>query len=221
MILSKVAADIPEATSNLDIDIGSEVFVNRLLDQAREAIAELNLQSFQETRQLEVQVQRDELTGLYNRSYLNQYLQKQFELSRKLEQPLTMIFLDIDNFKVINYSCGHHAGDTVLISVARVLQTVARRFDTVVRFGGDEFVILLENSDEDTGIMVSERIRASVEGQPHQFGEEQCMQVTVSVGCATMSANSSFSSPKELLEAADRSLYAAKSSGRNRVVQAQ
>jgi len=88
----------------------------------------------------------------------------------------------------------------------------------VVRFGGDEFVVLLSNSNEQVGEMVSERVRASVEAKPHDIGEEVALPVTVSVGCATMSATTRFTNAKEILEVADRCLYAAKSGGRNRVV---
>jgi diguanylate cyclase (GGDEF)-like protein len=216
--LGEIAASLPESARTLDIDLGGELLSSRLLDQAREALAELNVQALQEARQLEVQAQRDELTSLFNRTYLNQLLRQQFELSRQMSQPLTLIFLDIDNFKVINDSYGHHGGDSVLVSVAEAVSSAARGGDTVVRFGGDEFVVLLNNTNDEVGAMVAERIRAAVERRSHDAGEAAWTKVTVSVGCATMSPTSVFFSAKELLEAADRSLYAAKSAGRNRVV---
>jgi diguanylate cyclase (GGDEF)-like protein len=177
----------------------------------------LNLRALQEARQLEIQAQRDELTSLYNRTYMNQRLGQLFDQCRQKEQSLCVIFLDVDNFKIINDSYGHYAGDAVLVSVAQVIQSAARGSDIVVRLSGDEFVVILNNSSDQIGIMVSERIRAAIEEKSHSIGEDRWAQVTVSIGCATMSPQRDFSTPKELLEAADRSLYAAKSGGRNRV----
>jgi diguanylate cyclase (GGDEF)-like protein len=102
--------------------------------------------------------------------------------------------------------------------VARVLQSATRNFDTVVRYGGDEFVVLLPNASEQVAAMVSKRICSAVAGRPHKVGDDKEIQVTVSVGCARMSPNDGFGSSAGLLEAADRCLYAAKSGGRNRVV---
>ncbi len=219
-ILAKTAADLPEITENLDIAIGDEAFSIRLLDQARDAIAEINLRTLQEARTFAVQAQRDELTSLYNRTYLNQILGEQFTLSRTLAQPLTVIFIDIDRFKNINDTYGHHGGDSVLISVSQSIRLAARDYDTVVRFGGDEFVVLLTNAAKDVGGRIAERIRATVEKQRHNASADQWIRVTVSVGWATMIPNSTITSPRELLEAADHSLYAAKTAGRNRVAQA-
>jgi diguanylate cyclase (GGDEF)-like protein len=106
----------------------------------------------------------------------------------------------------------------VLKSVARVLQSSTRNFDTVVRYGGDEFVVLLPNTSEQIALMVSERICAAVAAQPHKVGENKEIPVTISVGCASTTPENQFNSATELLDAADRCLYAAKSGGRNRVV---
>ena len=217
-LLNEIAVSLPEATANLDVDVGGEEFINRVLDQARASLVELNLQAQIHAQQIQIQAQRDQLTSLFNRAYLNDVLPRQFEIAIQMAQPMTVIFIDIDNFKVINDTHGHHGGDAVLISVARVIQTATRNFDTVVRFGGDEFVVLLANSNEQVGEMVSERIRASVEAKPHDLGEDVRIPVTVSAGCATMSSTTRFTNAKELLEVADRCLYAAKSGGRNRVV---
>ncbi len=219
-ILAKAATDLPEVTENLDIAVGDEVFINGLLDQAREAIAELNLRALQEARNFAVQAQRDALTSLYNRSYLDQILGEQFNKSRNLAQPLTVIFIDIDKFKDINDTYGHHGGDAVLVSVSETIRSATRECDTIVRFGGDEFIVLLSNTGEDLGAEIAERIRSAVDKRLHHAGEGTQIQVTVSVGWATMSPGLNVMSARELLESADRSLYAAKTAGRNRVAQA-
>jgi diguanylate cyclase (GGDEF)-like protein len=216
-ILDKVTARLPEITRNLEIPVGDESVITGLLDQAREAMAELNIRALQEARQFAVQAQRDALTSLHNRTYLDQVLGLHFNLSQKLAQPLTAIFIDIDNFKKINDSYGHPAGDSVLVSVAKVIQSATREDDTIVRYGGDEFVVLLSKADEEFGAHISERIRSMVDQQRHNSGDGASIPVTVSVGWATMSSTSPIVSASELLEVADRSLYLAKTSGRNRV----
>lgn len=216
-ILVKTAADVPEMIENLEMAVWDEGLINKLLDQAREAIAEINVRTIRDAQNLVAQAQRDALTSLHNRTYLNEVLENQFTRSIALGQPLTVIFIDIDHFKQINDTHGHHGGDAVLVSVARTIRTAARNYDTVVRFGGDEFVVLLANAGESIGAEIAERIRATVEQQKHNAGEGKTIQATVSAGWATMLPNSQVSSPKELLEAADRSLYAAKAAGRNRV----
>jgi diguanylate cyclase (GGDEF)-like protein len=218
-ILAKIATDLPEATANLDIAVGDEAFINRLLDQAREALAELNLRAVQEARNFAVQAQRDALTSLYNRTYLNQILEEQFAISRSTSQPLTLIFLDIDRFKNINDSYGHHSGDAVLVSVSQMIQAATRSYDIIVRFGGDEFVVLLANADASITAEIAERIRATIEQKQHDSGDGKFISVTVSIGWA-MSSSAGVSCAKDMLEAADRSLYSAKAAGRNRVAQA-
>jgi diguanylate cyclase (GGDEF)-like protein len=220
VILSKTAADLPEITGNLEITVGDEMFINGLLDQAREAMAELNIRALQQAQHFAVQAQRDALTSLHNRTYLNQSLGAQFDLARTMAQPLTVIFIDIDRFKSINDTYGHHSGDIVLTSVAQVIQSATRDSDIVARFGGDEFVVLLSNTGAEIAHKVAERIRGMVESHPHNNGDGTRIYVTVSVGWATLSPKSTMTTAKELLDEADRSLYAAKAAGRNRVAQA-
>ena len=133
---------------------------------------------------------------------------------------MTAIFIDIDRFKQINDTYGHHVGDAVLVSVSRTLQSATRNCDTVARYGGDEFVVLLNNAAESTGGKIAERIRGEIAGTLHNVGNGKKIQVTVSVGWTTMMPDSKISSSKELLEIADASLYAAKASGRNKISQA-
>jgi diguanylate cyclase (GGDEF)-like protein len=218
LALAKTAADLPQTTKNLDIPVGNETFINGLLDQAREAIAEINIRALQEAHHFAAQAQRDALTSLYNRAYLNQILKDQFDLSRSTAQPLTLVFIDIDRFKGINDTYGHHGGDAILISVAQVIQSAVRENDTIVRYGGDEFVVLLTNTDDGISAEIAERIRDNVEKHPHYSHEGRRIPVTVSVGWATNSSN--ILSANQLLETADNSLFTAKSAGRNCVSQA-
>jgi diguanylate cyclase (GGDEF)-like protein len=217
-ILTKTAAELPRTTESLELSIGGdEDFINRLLDQAREAIVEINLRALQEARNIAIKAHQDALTSAYNRSYLDQVLEEKFENSRDAAQPMTLIFLDVDEFKSINDSYGHNGGDGVLISVVQTIRAAVRSNDIIARFGGDEFVVLLPNADEQAGARVAERIRSMVAQKLHNAGTGKWVHATVSVGFASMLPGSDFSSGMELLEVADGRLYAAKTAGRNRV----
>jgi diguanylate cyclase (GGDEF)-like protein len=217
-MLDEVAHILPEVTANLDINIGGEEFVDRILDQARAALVELSLQAYRTAHEIQLQAQRDELTSLANRSYLNEILPQQFLSARELGKPLSVLFIDIDNFKLINDSRGHRGGDGVLVSVAQMLRQCSRGTDIVVRYGGDEFLVLLSNTDEKVAAEVSKRIQNAVETRSHRIDKETEIPVTISIGCATLSASCAFSSADDLVRAADQCLYAAKTGGRNRVV---
>ncbi len=217
-ILGEIARTLPEVTVNLDVDLGGEEAIGRLLDQAREALVVLTLQAQQQAREFREQSQSDRLTGLYNRAYLDEVIPARFLEAQRMSQPLSVIFIDLDHFKRINDSYGHQGGDQVLISVADVLRTTLRSPDVVGRYGGEEFVCVLPNTPETAAALVAERLRAAVAGRRHGVGEGRAVEVTISAGCATESVPSSFQDSRDLLEAADRCLYAAKNLGRNRVV---
>ena len=217
-ILDEVAFILPEATANLDVDIGGEEFVDRILDQARAALVELTLQAYRTAHDLQLQAQRDELTSLANRSFLSEILPQQFASARELKHPLSILFIDIDNFKHINDSHGHRGGDSVLVSVAHVLRQCTRGGDLVTRYGGDEFLILLSHTGGKVAADIAKRIRDAVETYSHTIDEDVAVPVTISIGCATMSSAFVFASVDDFIRAADRCLYAAKMSGRNRVV---
>jgi diguanylate cyclase (GGDEF)-like protein len=216
-VLVKTAADLPEATRDLDIQVGDEVYIAEMLDKAREALVEFNLRTVQEARHFAIQARHDKLTSVYNRYYLNEILKEQFDKSLSTAQPLTAIFIDIDHFKAINDVYGHSAGDAVLVSVSKAIQSVVRKQDVVARFGGDEFIVLLINADEGLGNEIATRIHSTVENKFHAIGRGKQIPVTLSVGWAVMTSKSEIKTPNELLNLADQSLYAAKAGGRNRV----
>jgi diguanylate cyclase (GGDEF)-like protein len=216
--LGEIAAELPEATSNLDIDLGGEQAVNRLLDEAREALVVLNLQAQQEARDFQHRSQIDRLTSLYNRAYLDEILPQYFDASRRQAAPLSVIFLDLDHFKTVNDTYGHEAGDRVLVAVAKILRSAVRAPDIVVRYGGEEFVALLPNTTEQGAEFVGQRLRAAIASQRYDISEGRQVSTTISVGCATASLRRPFSNERELINAADKCLYAAKGAGRNKVV---
>ncbi|MFN2491400.1 MAG: diguanylate cyclase [Pyrinomonadaceae bacterium] len=161
--------------------------------------------------QSQQQALTDALTGCYNRRSFEMQLERDLHLATRMRQPLSLIMLDLDNFKNINDQAGHEAGDVALCMLADNLHAELRAVDTAARFGGDEFVIILPQASTEGAVLVAERLRRRVEQtEVPGFG-----QVTASLGVATFPTHAS--SRDTLLVAADRALYNSKESGRNRV----
>lgn len=152
----------------------------------------------------------DKLTGLHNRNHGEQLLKQAYINALTSELPLSLIMCDIDHFKQVNDHYGHPVGDTVLSGVAGILLQSVRNSDTAIRWGGEEFIILMNDCDQAPAIALAERIRASVECH-HYAGAGP---VTISLGQATLQANETM---QQLIARCDAALYSAKNSGRNRL----
>jgi two-component system, cell cycle response regulator len=160
----------------------------------------------------------DGLTELFNHRHVHELLRDEFERSRRSEEPLAVVMIDLDRFKAVNDTYGHPTGDVVLYETARILKETAREIDMVGRYGGEEFIAILPNTDEEEGARFAERVRQAVEA--HLYRDEQNeIHMTCSSGIASFPAEG-VESPEELLKNADEALYLAKESGRNRVVRA-
>jgi diguanylate cyclase (GGDEF)-like protein/PAS domain S-box-containing protein len=157
----------------------------------------------------------DPLTGLYNRRYLEAFMEKQLAIADRNNQLLSMIMLDIDNFKYFNDTNGHDAGDMALRSIAHAIGKNIRVSDIGVRYGGEEFIIVLPNTDKATAFEVAERIRTTIETTPVAMGRDKRMFVTASLGVATYGIDAN--SFDILLSKADNALYDAKKAGKNRI----
>lgn len=157
----------------------------------------------------------DGLTGVYNRRYLNDFLEREFSRARRHDRLLSVVFVDLDNFKEINDTYGHLAGDHVLKRVARAFGDRIRREEIVGRYGGDEFLVVIPESDIEDIVRFAERIKARIETQDIEFDNER-IHVTVSIGIAVRSE--SMERCEDLLARADKHLYDAKRAGKNRVV---
>ncbi len=163
----------------------------------------------------------DGLTGLANRRILDEYMEKEINRAIRGKYPIAVIMIDLDNFKAYNDNYGHIAGDSCLKKVSKVLKnTVRRPEDLVGRYGGEEFCVILPNTDLDGAMFVAERIRTEVEAIkiPHS-GNTNHNIVTLSVGTAShIPVQKNLSN--QLLDAADRALYNAKMAGKNTVIAA-
>ena len=177
------------------------------VESARRALEEKN-------RQLELLAVTDGLTGLYNRKKLDAILADQFARFRRHRRPFALLMLDLDNFKSINDSYGHVAGDEVLKVVAATLKQSVRTVDYVARYGGEEFVVVLVETPLGAALEVAERIRAVVEVRRSNAGSAT-IPITVSLGVAH--SREGDDDPEKLLFRADHALYEAKRAGRNQV----
>jgi two-component system, cell cycle response regulator len=159
---------------------------------------------------------RDPLTGAFNRHYFSSQLSTEVAYAARHDTPLSVILLDIDFFKKVNDTHGHLGGDAALVHLTNVFAKGLRTEDLLARYGGEEFVILLRGIPVDRALAVADRLRVSLESQPVVHGETT-FQVTASFGCASLTCCAG-AVGDVLLETADRRLYRAKETGRNRVV---
>jgi diguanylate cyclase (GGDEF)-like protein len=169
-----------------------------------------NLELFEEVKSLAI---RDGLTGLYNYRHFWELLVHEVEKSRRYLLPLSLLFLDLDNFKVINDTLGHSQGDVVLKTLAAYLQGAVRQADVACRYGGEEFVMLLPQTELAQGMQLAERLRQKISQMTIPLPQMD-LRFTVSIGVAELSADMD---AEALVEAADRAMYRAKQSGKNQV----
>ena len=187
-------------------------FLSIIANQSAMAIH--NARQYEKIRQLAI---TDKLTGLYNRRYFIELLKNEIERSKRFKKPLSVAILDIDNFRDYNNNHGHLVGDKLLFEFANILKKSIRNIDTAARYGGEEFVVLLPESNPKDASTVGERIRKAVQDECFEGEEDQPLgRVTVSVGVATC-LNSSLDQ-QEIIKEADKALYKAKQTGKNKVI---
>jgi diguanylate cyclase (GGDEF)-like protein len=183
--------------------VGVGGLISRLQSRVDELVARLS-----ET------ARRDVLTGLLNRRGFEERLDAELARATRAERPVALILGDVDHFKTVNDQLGHPAGDAVLLRVAGVLEGIGRRGDTVARFGGEEFVFIVPDADADMAYELAERARVALE---RTFADEP-IPLTASFGAVAFPRDGT--TAESLLATADRALYAAKHSGRNRSTRA-
>lgn len=231
-MLLQLNEDLSEAQDLFNTDLSDYNYSDALLDNAKEMLMLMNLQTLQQadrlqetaevlesrTRELEERTRRDGLTGLYNRAFLDQKLSHEFSMASERDWPMIVMFVDLDHFKRVNDTYGHQTGDQVLISAARALAEGTRDDDIVARYGGEEFVIVTPGRGEETARIIANRLVTKFRGMRHPVIEGREINVTISIGIAIMGEGETFRTVDALVEAADKALYLAKKNGRNRYV---
>lgn len=164
---------------------------------------------------------RDPLTGINNRRFFDQRISEEVSRAKRVNSPLTCLFIDLDFFKRINDHYGHQAGDAVLKQVSQLLNDRLRNSDVLARYGGEEFVILLADTSAGDAALIAEQIRHRVEKTAFVIPSGKSIHATLSIGSATLGQHSHIHDTKSLIAAADQAVYAAKLSGRNQIKQAR
>lgn len=157
----------------------------------------------------------DDVTGVYNARYLLATADNEIQRAARYGNPLSVLFLDLDRFKKVNDVHGHLVGSDTLRVLSTLLTECVRQVDTLARYGGDEFTILLVDTPHDVALRIAERIRARVESHLFEAGHDGTLRLTISIGVATCPIHGDTREP--LLDAADKAMYRAKSEGRNRI----
>jgi two-component system, cell cycle response regulator len=220
---------VAEADDNARLMRGLEIGVNdylmRPIDQ-NELLARVRTQvkkkryaeKLRDNVQMHIEAAiTDALTGLHNRRYMESHLGTLVEQAAARSRPISVLILDIDFFKSINDSHGHAAGDEVLKEFSRRLKKAVRGIDLACRYGGEEFVVVMPDTDIAMATMVAERLRRRIAAEPFPINQNtRTVQATISIGIAAM--RSAEDRPADIIKRADQALYRAKREGRNRVV---
>lgn len=209
------ASDVDQKV--LGFDVGAVDYIQKPFDSAElnaRVRAALRTKRFQDM--LAQRAMIDGLTGLWNRAHFDQRMHEEVAASARYDRPMSLIMMDVDKFKILNDNHGHPFGDEVLQAVGDVLQDSARTSDWPCRYGGEEFGLILRETDLDGAIVMAERVREEIESLQLR-NKAQLVPVTSSFGVvsSTLCMNPCDLSSKWMIESADAALYAAKEGGRN------
>ena len=198
---------------------------NAVLRQQNEELLRIQEELYDVNKKLEKATITDDLTGCYNKRYLMRQVAYEILVSQRCKIPFSILLIDIDNFKLINDAYGHLIGDDVLRGVVDAIKSELRRSDILARFGGDEFIIYVPNTDREGAFVLAEKVRRAIENRSIRSSRGD-LRVTISVGLVSVQADAGiFGSPEkfleELLTRTDSALYDSKANGRNCVVFAE
>lgn len=211
-----ITARIQEGDRVRGLDLGADDYITKpfsfseLLARVRVGSRVVHYQ-----QHLEYQTQVDSLTGLFNRRAFEKKIHEEFERSKRYHNPLSLLILDIDNFKTINDTYGHHGGDVALVRISETLREKTRQSDFPSRYGGEEFVLVLPETDLENALQVASKIHDSI--RTSAFGTSaRPFKLTVSIGVSSTSTRF-YANWREMLDDADQALYLAKNTGKDRV----
>jgi len=209
-----------ENTTNTEAEVQPIEEQDELEGKVQERTLELNiaLQELEEAnKELQEKNTLDELTGLYNRRFYDQKILAEYRRSRRNLTPLSLVIIDIDHFKQVNDNYGHLAGDECLVAVsACIKQCMRRSADISCRYGGEEFCLILPETDSNGALALAEELRKSIEACQVSYNSTD-IKLTVSCGVSTYKQQKNVQ-PEHIFSIADKALYQAKNNGRNQVI---
>jgi diguanylate cyclase (GGDEF)-like protein len=211
-----ITARIQEGDRVRGLDLGADDYITKPFSFS-ELLARIRVGSrvVQYQQHLEYQTQVDSLTGLFNRRAFENKVGEEFERSKRYHSPLSLLILDIDNFKLINDTYGHHGGDAALVKISETFREKTRQSDFPARYGGEEFVLVLPETDQENAVQAATKIHGAIRSSA--FGTTaRPFRLTVSIGVSSTSVKF-YSDWRELLRDADHALYIAKGSGKDRI----
>jgi len=228
-LITEINNELPKISRLFDLNLKDEIARGQLLDEARELSMERSIyfikQSEEDRRQVEnfeEQVKdieeeslHDHLTKVFNRKYIDRVLVEEYESSNINRWPLSLAFIDVDNFKTINDTHGHLVGDNVLISIANFFASNIRESDVLARYGGDEFILMLPGASSEIAEGMLNRLIKQHNEELKVNIDGKSLAPTVSIGLVTHMDNNDFDTLKDFIRAADKALYKAKDLGRN------
>lgn len=197
-VLDEIQINIQNIIENFDIPDANKMDV----------IKKINYM-YTQTKQLSM---IDPLTKLFNRRHFDEEFEREYKRAKRYKNDLSIAVIDIDFFKKINDTYGHSCGDYILKEIAYIMKDNFRQTDTIFRYGGEEFVVILTETSQKTAYVPMERLRKRIENNCFNFKNQQ-IKVTISIG---ISSKTDFEKASEMFDNADKALYKAKESGRNK-----
>jgi diguanylate cyclase (GGDEF)-like protein len=230
--LQGITQEIKDTAEIFDLDVGDPSHLNCIAEQAKELLllrVMETLKSAEELHQeaeyleskakkLEDSVKLDALTNIYNRGYMEISLKREFKLAKTRGYPLTIVMVDLDRFKKINDSYGHDCGDKVLKYAVNLLKKCIRDSDSLFRYGGEEFLLMLPNTGIEGAKSISNRLIKSFNNNKFEYKNNQTIFITASAGIAIQGESYDFDESSDLLNVADQCMYEAKQNGRNQYI---
>ncbi len=193
----------------------ARINVHIRLKETQDQLKQLLVEKNQLIEQLENLSLHDGLTGIYNRRYLEEYLEKSVEECKRYKLALSVVMMDIDHFKRVNDTYGHQIGDRVLQKFAKRIEKNIRKADVLARYGGEEFTVVSKNTEIEGAVTIADKLRAAIQEKPFKIGRHN-INLTASLGVAAIGVGA-YMDAAQLLRNADIMLYKAKAAGRNRV----
>lgn len=215
-VIDIMADGLKSVEDLFDITIHHSSEITGIMAEAKEL---LTIHSLSKVKELEEKSYRDGLTGTNNRRFFDESLNREFHLSAQHQFPLSIAMIDLDHFKKINDTYGHITGDNILVAVAKTISDQIRRDDTLCRYGGEEFALILPGTTLAISKHITRRIKEQIATISYQHEDNLVINLTASIGVACLDSNTQFKLPEDLVKAADSALYAAKNAGRNQVVE--